>query len=52
MEDGDTPDRWSHLIREILEERTTPSLDFLTRIDAILAKPVERDTPGEQPGLF
>lgn len=51
-EDGDTPDRWSHLIREILEERTTPSLDFLTRIDAILAKPVERDTPSEQPGLF
>lgn len=51
-EDGDSPERWSQLIRDILEERTTPSLDFLTRIDAVLAKPVDRNSPDEQPRLF
>lgn len=51
-EDGGTPAHWSNLIREILEEETTPSLDFLTRIDAVLAKPVERSATIEQPGLF
>lgn len=51
-EDGDSPERWSQLIRDILDERTTPSLDFLTRIDAVLAKPVDRDPPDEQPRLF
>lgn len=51
-EDGDSPERWSQCIRDILDERTTPSLDFLTRIDAILARPVDRRPPDEQPGLF
>ena len=51
-EDGDSPERWSQLIRDILEERTTPTLDFLTRIDAVLAKPVDRDSPDQQPRLF
>lgn len=51
-EDGDSPERWSQLIRDILDERTTPSLDLLTRIDAVLARPVDRNTPDEQPRLF
>ncbi len=39
-EEGDTPDYWSAFLREVLEETTVPSLDLLTRIDALLARPV------------
>lgn len=51
-QEGGGPEHWSTLVRSILEEQTTPSLDLLTRIDAVLAKPVERTPATEQPGLF
>jgi hypothetical protein len=51
-QEGATPEHWSALVRSILEEETTPSLDLLTRIDAVLAKPVARPAATEQPGLF
>jgi hypothetical protein len=51
-EEGRTPQKWSSYLREVLEEEVTPSLDLLTRIDAILAKPVRSDTPRETPPLF
>jgi hypothetical protein len=51
-EDGQTPGHWSRYLREVLEEEVTPSLDLLTRIDAVLAKPVSRGTPADPPSLF
>jgi hypothetical protein len=51
-EEGRTPQNWSSYLREVLEEEVTPSLDLLTRIDAILAKPVRSDVPRETPPLF
>ena len=51
-EHGDTPEAWNTLIRAILEEETRPSLDLLTQIDAVLAKPVKRGASDEQDDLF
>jgi len=51
-EEGHTPRYWSSYLREVLEEEATPSLDLLTRIDAILAKPVRADPTVETPPLF
>jgi hypothetical protein len=51
-EEGRTPQDWSTYLREVLEEEATPSLDLLTRIDAILAKPVRSKIPLETPPLF
>lgn len=49
---GDTPESWTAQIRSILDGETTPSLDLVTQIDAVLAKPVPRDSGEEQAGLF
>jgi hypothetical protein len=51
-QEGRTPQDWSSYLREVLEEEVTPSLDLLTRIDAILAKPVRSEIPLETPPLF
>ncbi|MCW1914430.1 hypothetical protein OJ996_12650 [Luteolibacter sp. GHJ8] len=51
-EDGNTATHWSTYLREVLEEEVTPSLDLLTRIDAILAKPVKREQTQDEPDLF
>jgi hypothetical protein len=51
-EDGNTPAHWSSYLREVLEEEVTPSLDLLTRIDALLAKPVRAGPQPDAPGLF
>lgn len=51
-DDGQNPQQWSTYLREVLEEEVTPSLDLLTRIDAILAKPVRREDASETPPLF
>lgn len=40
-EEGHTPAHWSGFLREVLNEEVTPSLDLLTKIDALLAKPVK-----------
>ncbi|WP_193213494.1 hypothetical protein [Luteolibacter marinus] len=49
---GDTRENWSSLIRSILDEETTPSLDLLTQIDAVLAKPVKPGPADEQGDLL
>lgn len=51
-EEGNTARHWSSYLREVLEEQTTPSLDLLTRIDAILAKPVQGAAETDSPSLF
>lgn len=51
-EEGHTASHWSSYLREVLEEETTPSLDLLTRIDAILAKPVKAAEKNDAPSLF
>ncbi len=38
-EDGDTIDAWRARLRTLLEGQEVPSLDLLTRIDALLAGP-------------
>jgi hypothetical protein len=52
-EEGGTVDEWRTRLRVLLEGDEVPSLDLLTRIDALLAGP-SRAKPGEdsQGGLF
>jgi hypothetical protein len=38
-ENGGTPDEWSARLRTLLDGGEVPSLDLLTRIDALLAGP-------------
>ncbi|MEK7951349.1 hypothetical protein [Luteolibacter soli] len=51
-EEGRTPQDWSSYLRELLEEEATPSLDLLTRIDALLARPVQAEIPHQTPPLL
>lgn len=51
-EEGRTPQYWSCYLREVLEEEATPSVDLLTRLDAILAKPIPAEIPLDSPPLF
>jgi hypothetical protein len=37
--EGRTPSEWASDLRDILEGDTIPSLDLVTKIDSILAKP-------------
>jgi len=43
--EGYTPDYWAKWLRQVLEDEITPSIDELTSIDAILAKPKKNTTP-------
>ncbi|MGD7651998.1 MAG: hypothetical protein ACQCXQ_02200 [Verrucomicrobiales bacterium] len=53
QEQGGTADEWRTKLRNILEGDEQPSLDLLTRIDAILARPTPRDSgDSSQPTLF
>ena len=51
-EEGNTPGYWSSFLRDVLDEVETPSLDLLTRIDALLARPVANPAEEDQPVLF
>lgn len=53
-EEGRTPRHWIDFLRDVLEERTVPSLDLLTRIDSLLARPAGRggEVGDGQPCLF
>ncbi|MBB5353293.1 hypothetical protein HNR46_003548 [Haloferula luteola] len=37
--EGDTPTHWSQWLRQVLDEEITPSLDELTTLDLLLARP-------------
>ncbi len=39
MENGGTPDEWRTRLQTVLDGNEVPSLDLLTRIDALLAGP-------------
>lgn len=51
-EEGHTAAYWSSFLREVLEEEVTPSLDLLTKIDALLAKPVKVNESSDPPPLL
>ena len=51
--EGNTPGHWSGFLREVLDGDLVPSLDLLTRIDLILAKPAKsQSTSHDQQQLF
>lgn len=53
--EGGTVDEWSRRLRAILDGGEIPSLELLTRIDAILAGPSRRSGPADdaqQPGFW
>jgi len=50
---GGTVDAWRVNLRNLLDGNETPSLELLTRIDALLAgSPAEKADPSEQQQLF
>lgn len=52
-EEGGTPDEWSARLRTLLEGNEVPSIDLLTRIDALLAGPSRSQSgPDAQGSLF
>jgi hypothetical protein len=52
-EDGDTVEAWRARLRILLEGHEVPSLDLLTRIDALLAEPTqEKSRRDYQESLF
>ena len=51
-DEGNTPEHWSAWLRMVLEDETRPSLDLLTKIDGILARPVPAPEAGETPPLL
>ena len=51
-EEGNTPAHWSSYLRSMIDGEVTPSLDLLTRIDALLAKPVTPPSKGDSPPLL
>jgi hypothetical protein len=51
-DEGNTPEHWSAWLRSVLEDETTPSLDLLTKIDGILARPIQIETTGETAPLL
>lgn len=50
--EGGTRDHWSGWLRGILEEEITPSLDELTSIDLLLARPKPQATQAVEGLLF
>lgn len=52
-EEGGTVDEWRNRLRVLLEGDEVPSLDLLTRIDALLAGPsAQKSDGGAQGALF
>lgn len=51
-EEGGTPEEWRSRLRTLLEGNEIPSLDLLTRIDALLAGPSQPRTADTQQGLL
>lgn len=52
-ENGGTPEEWSARLRTLMEGNEVPSLDLLTRIDALLAGPSHaRGDDQSQASLF
>lgn len=52
-EEGNSPEYWAQFLRELLDGHVVPSLDLLTQIDGILARPArEQGISPEQPPLF
>jgi hypothetical protein len=52
-EEGGTVDEWRARLRTLLDGGEVPSLDLLTRIDALLAGPSKEKSAGEmQESLF
>ncbi len=50
--EGGTVEEWRKRLRGLLEGGTVPSLDLLTRIDALLARPSRRVCVEETQGLL
>lgn len=51
-EDGGSMDEWRSRLRILLEGNEVPSLDLLTRIDALLAGPSKRRPSNEAQASF
>jgi hypothetical protein len=46
--EGHTPEHWSKWLRQVLDDELVPSIDELTSIDGILAKPKASTVDGEE----
>ena len=46
--EGSTPDHWSKWLRKVLETELVPTIDELTAVDTILAKPRGPKNHGEE----
>lgn len=50
--EGGSVDEWRNRLRTLLEGHELPSLDLLTRIDALLAGPAKTPAVGSRQGLL
>lgn len=52
LESGENAQVWGKRLRDLLEDGESPSMDFLTHIDLILAKPAEKPVIGAFQGTL
>lgn len=52
VEEGGTVDEWRAKLRTLLENKEVPSLDLLTRIDALLSGPSKSSADPKAQGLL
>ena len=50
--EGGSADEWRTRLRTLLEDRELPTLDLLTRIDALLAGPAKTPAVGSSQGML
>lgn len=46
-QDGVTATEWEQMLRSILDGESSPGIDVLTRIEAVLSAPSQRDSGGK-----
>ena len=51
-EEGNTVEHWSRYLRDVIDEESTPSVDLLTKIDALLARPLPMPEKTEPPSML
>ena len=51
-DEGHAPAYWSTFLRELTEGEVTPSVDLLTKIEGLLAKPVKVTEVSDPPPLL
>lgn len=51
-EDGGNPDAWARRLRDLLDGGEAPTIELITRVDALLAPPAAARPEADEQGMF